>query len=114
MPSPFVVLGISVLRSVSNVLIYHERLFSATVPPALTVTPTNLTMAEGHNATLRCSAAGNPTPTITWMKDGQTVATGRSLTLGVKKEDSGIYWCIADNGLRVTANASAFLNVQCE
>ena len=102
------------LCSVSNARAYHKRLFSATDPPTLTVTPTNLTMAEGHNATFRCSATGNPTPTITWMKDGQTVATGRSYTLEANKKDSGMYWCIADNGLRVKANASAFLNVQCE
>ena len=82
--------------------------------PSLTTTPTNQTALEGTSATFRCMADGNPTPEITWKKDGKTVAEGDVLSFETNRTQSGKYLCSADNGLNSTASASAHLNVQCK
>ena len=69
---------------------------------------------EGDQATFQCQATGNPTPTIEWIRDGTTVDTGEKLSFETKRNDSGKYWCLADNGLNSTVNASAYLDVQCK
>ena len=51
---------------------------------------------------------------IKWYKDELTVGTGDTLSFPVFRNQSGYYWCSADNGLNVTVNASAYLNVHCE
>lgn len=73
-----------------------------------------MTVIEGAMATFYCNATGNPTSKITWMKDGRTVATGNTLSFETNRNHSGRYWCLAENGLDETVNASAYLNVQCE
>ena len=87
---------------------------SFVVSPSLIRRPTNDTVIEGAQATFHCSASGNPTPTIKWIKDGRTVATGDTLTFKTNRSQSGKYWCLAENGLTSTANASAYLDVQCK
>ena len=69
---------------------------------------------EGDQATFHCQATGNPTPTIKWIRAGQTVITKETLSFETKRNDSGKYWCLADNGLNSTVNASVYLDVQCE
>ena len=91
-----------------------------TVPPSLTTTPIDQTVQEGNMAIFHCRATGNPTPTITWLKDGMTVGQGETvgqgdtLNLIVNRNHTGKYWCIADNGLDMNINASALLDVQCK
>ena len=88
--------------------------FPITVLPSLITRPVNQTVVEGDQATFHCAATGNPTPTIKWIKDGKTVETGDTLSFETKRNYSGKYWCLAVNGLNSTANASAYLDVQCE
>ena len=64
--------------------------------------------------TFHCTAPGNPTPKITWTKDGITVGLGERLSFEANRDHSGKYWCSAENGLDITVNASASLNVQCK
>ena len=61
-----------------------------------------------------CSATGNPVPEITWIKDGQTVKKGDTLRFTVNRNQSGKYWCSADNGFVTVANASVYLDVLCK
>ena len=84
------------------------------VVPSIIKTPSNQTILESSNATFHCSATGNPTPKVTWIKDGKTVATGERLSFEANRVKSGKYWCSADNGLSEAANASANLDVQCK
>lgn len=84
-----------------------------TVAPSLTSKPKSMTIIEGDTATFYCNATGNPTPKITWSKDGKTVAKGETLSLEANRSQSGEYWCTAENGLNSTVNASANLDVQC-
>lgn len=92
----------------------HFHLFFVAVAPALTTLPTNQTVTEGNTATFYCSASGIPSPAITWIKDERVVGRGEILTIETRKDHSGEYLCVADNGLSDTANASAYLDVQCK
>ena len=83
-------------------------------PPSFTKKPANKILTETDDTTFHCTATGNPTPTITWIKDGRTVGQGDTLRLTVNRSDSGKYWCSAENGLGLAINSSANLDVQCE
>ena len=85
-----------------------------TVAPSITTRPTDQTILESSNATFHCSATGNPTPKITWVKDGKSVAIGERLSFEANRNNSGKYWCSVDNGLSAAVNASANLDVQCK
>ena len=91
----------------------QQFLFVA-VAPSLTTRPSNLTLVEGDEATFLCSATGNPTPKMTWIKDGKTVGSGETLRFTANRNQSGKYWCLAENGFNSTANASAYLDVHCK
>ena len=84
------------------------------VPVKLISAPSNQTTNETDTVTFVCNISANPAPVIKWYKDELTVGTGDSLSFPVFKNQSGYYWCSADNGLNVTVNASAYLNVHCE
>lgn len=58
-------------------------------------------------AELRCNADGYPRPSISWRRDhdvklpnGEAEFKGNVLQIaGIQKQDRGIYYCIADNGI---------------
>ena len=83
------------------------------VAPSLTSKPKDQTISEGVTATFHCNATGNPTPNITWTKDGKTVGEGDTLNFEANRDHSGEYWCTAENGLSDAVNASANLDVHC-
>lgn len=87
---------------------------SFTVTLTFTTTPRDQTIEEGDKGTFHCNATGNPAPKIMWHKDGKTVGTGDTLSFTVNRNQSGRYWCSAENGLDVKLNASALLDVQCK
>lgn len=87
---------------------------SFTVPLSFITTPRDQTIEEGDEGTFLCKATGNPAPKTMWHKDGKTVATGDTLNFTVNRNQSGRYWCSAENGLGVKLNASALLDVQCK
>ena len=94
-------------------LTYFNTLYPV-VAPTLTDIPNKQTITEGISVTFHCTASGNPLPEIKWIKDDTVVGEGETLTFDALRNRSGEYWCIADNGLNDTANASAYLDVQCK
>ena len=84
------------------------------VAPALIIKPTDQNITEGNKVTLQCSASGKPVPEIRWIKDDEVVGEGETLNFDALRNRSGEYWCIADNGLNDTVDASAYLDVQCK
>ena len=84
------------------------------VPPSLITRPTDQTIMENKEFTFNCTASGNPTPKITWMKDGVPVGQGNTLSFEANRNQSGYYWCSAQNTFNTTANASSYLDVHCK
>nr|XP_018666843.1 basement membrane-specific heparan sulfate proteoglycan core protein [Ciona intestinalis] len=64
--------------------------------PVATVENKIVTVTSGDRLSVACSAAGNPTPTISWAKNGSLVSSSDELIIdNVKVDDSGVYVCNA-------------------
>ncbi|XP_069017973.1 protein turtle homolog A [Embiotoca jacksoni] len=78
-------------------------LLSVTAPPTFTETPPPVLEAlDGGHLSLACVAIGNPTPTITWLKDGivfqrKTDQDGVLSLRAVSMQSAGQYTCHASN-----------------
>ncbi|KAK5623484.1 hypothetical protein CRENBAI_013418 [Crenichthys baileyi] len=78
-------------------------LLSVTAPPTFTkAPPPSIQALVGSRLSLDCAANGNPTPTITWLKDGRVIARanyqGGVLSLpAVTTRSAGLYACHASN-----------------
>ena len=64
--------------------------------------PAKIVYGEGETLTLNCSAEGDPQPVISWRREGgqlprdRTVMTDGLLTIkDLRKEDAGVYVCVA-------------------
>ena len=86
--------------------------------------PKNETVNEGGNVTFQCNATSNPSPTLSWTKNGNAInqsfnnivvsKDSQALTINnVQRNDAGIYICDATNNVS-SVSASAHLNVQCK
>ena len=89
--------------------------------PSLLQRPVETTVNESQTAILKCTAAGNPPPKVTWAKVNSSLPVGRHVVESsgalilqdVRPGDEGQYTCKAEN-LLGTINASARLSVQCK
>ncbi|KAI5729326.1 hypothetical protein M8J76_001398 [Diaphorina citri] len=77
-------------------------------PPVILNNSPQLSVAkEGQSVQLECHAEGHPIPTISWRREnnailpnGQTIFTGSTLQIPrITKEDRGVYYCVAQNGI---------------
>ena len=94
--------------------------------PEIITHPVSTVIKERGDLLLTCNAVGNPTPSISWTKDGYLISVGGdpritfteqnanlSIT-NVSRSDDGEYRCVASNSLgNATSNAST-VNVQCK
>ncbi|XP_066015791.1 hemicentin-1-like isoform X2 [Pocillopora verrucosa] len=79
--------------------------------PEISPLPRLIQRIEGEKLTIFCNATGNPLPTTSWTKDGNSVCTsygsrvnlsyeGKQLIVkNVSKGDNGVYRCVAENSL---------------
>lgn len=68
--------------------------------PTILSGPLNTSAYEGKSASFQVSAAGSPTPTINWYKDGQLLSGEHANTLTLSSttlESQGTYSCTATN-----------------
>ena len=87
-----------------------------TDPPGISGSPPNTVIQEEENATLYCNVTGNPTPKITWTKDGSLEVLSEAescLILNVTPQQAGYYVCTARNGIGTIANTTLTLTVHC-
>ncbi|KAL9964712.1 hypothetical protein ACROYT_G028390 [Oculina patagonica] len=89
------------------------------VPPKITVVPKrDPRLNTGQNFTLSCNASGDPTPNITWTKDGLPVnqfnASGPVLHfVKVQRTDAGSYRCTASNGYGNDVTRVSIVGIRC-
>lgn len=114
-------------------LINHLVFFPTTVPPDISdaESSSDLTINEGQNALLYCTANGHPMPRITWrrddgspiiLKNNQTDAVRRFETYSgnylnfykVDRRQMGAYLCIAANDVPPAVSKRVLLNVHCK
>ena len=74
------------------------------VPAKVLVILADVTVAEGSNVTLPCTAEGYPTPHVAWIAPNGTVLQNRTtdtnLTVtDVTHRNNGTYQCVASNDL---------------
>ncbi|XP_056398103.1 cell adhesion molecule-related/down-regulated by oncogenes isoform X2 [Hyla sarda] len=90
--------------------------------PYISLPPEDQTVAPGGDASFICEAQGNPPPNVTWLHNAKMVSPSSRLRLvlggklyisNVMAEDSGMYQCMADNGVGVVLSA-ARLRLQSE
>uniref|UniRef100_A0A803YDW3 Ig-like domain-containing protein n=1 Tax=Meleagris gallopavo TaxID=9103 RepID=A0A803YDW3_MELGA len=77
------------------------------VPPTITNSRKEVTVAKGSSASLKCFTDGTPAPAMSWFKNGHPLSLGAHQTLSnqgmvlhfVKAEigDVGKYTCVASN-----------------
>lgn len=78
-----------------------------------------MTVVRGNSASLLCVADGMPTPTVSWLKDGEdlypephlkfTNLNSSVLFTPAQVNDTGRYSCVADN---VAGQASRHFNLK--
>lgn len=97
----------------------HTELFLFSEPVSISKGLQDETVAIGTTVSLRCAAHGSPAPALTWLHNAAPLRAsprhflqGSSLQIrGVTVQDSGVYQCIADNGVGFAQSAGR-LHVQ--
>ena len=89
-------------------------------PPSVIRFPRNglLFANEGSNTSVRCSATGNPIPSVKWAKYGalhKVLSQGEMFKINfVSRDDDGVYVCTADNGMGGSVRRRIKLEVTCK
>lgn len=86
-------------------------------------------VSKGDTIRLQCYVYGQPTPKVTWYKDGiplddneaegRTVEVDKTLVIqkarrNSKHDDSGVYYCYAENEKGYARSNEARINVKCK
>ena len=84
------------------------------VSPRIALPLKNQSLLVGHKLNLTCSVAGDPFPTVAWLKDNSTIPSriqlsswNRSLVISdVQINDEGTYTCQAENRAGSTSSTA--------
>ncbi|CAL4098573.1 unnamed protein product, partial [Meganyctiphanes norvegica] len=115
------------LRRSSRALSANRFPVTGGIRPQLRYTPIEQTVSPGAPVSLKCSAIGTPTPTLTWTRDSQPLLSSHRVRVGtfhsmmgevvahvnlsdVTVREGGLYTCIATNNAGTVAHSSR-LNV---
>ena len=89
-------------RNLLGSVVKRTVLVVVSLPQFTVKPPEKVVAAPGDTLTLNCSATGDPQPVISWKRQGAALPVGRShrtnealILRDVKKEDAGIYICVA-------------------
>ena len=86
-----------------------------TVPPKSTVHNCPTQVIEGDDVTLHCNATGNPPPKVGWLRSRELlVSNGVNIISAINRNLSGIYECMAWNGLGHNHTANCSVDVHCK
>ncbi|XP_048589075.1 fibroblast growth factor receptor 4 isoform X2 [Nematostella vectensis] len=102
------------LRGIRLPLTSTTKLF-VTDPPKITLHPEPTVVREGKPLILTCVADGRPSPSYTWILDGQVIQDSFNGTVKVeraRREDAGSYRCVANNSIGSQTSRSADVTVQ--
>ncbi|KAJ8277103.1 hypothetical protein GJAV_G00071510 [Gymnothorax javanicus] len=104
------------LQTRERTCLLHRLELQALQPARILVNLTEQTVNVSDTTALVCDVTGTPTPTILWTKDNKTLQEGSGVVLSrgnrtltvqrVKKEDSGLYRCLACNRLACVATSA--------
>lgn len=74
-------------------------------------------VVEGDNVSLNCNATGNPAPNVAWIRrsDNSLIASsGTAVLTNIRRADSGIFYCLAWNGIGANASGNVTIDILCE
>ena len=93
-------------------------------PPVITRQPVESKFIRGDAGKLFCGVSGDPAPVVTWFKDNGPIPLSKRLeqlddnSLYFKKvrkrNDDGIYWCVATNSEGNVTSRKAHVTVMCK
>ncbi|KAI5099902.1 roundabout-like 4 isoform X1 [Silurus meridionalis] len=99
----------------------NASLHIAALREGFRIQPSDVEVAAGEVAMMNCSPpVGHPEPNITWKKDGILINTtdehytelnGKLIIAPARKQDSGVYICVASNIVGVRESRAARLTV---
>ncbi|XP_028851746.1 hemicentin-1 isoform X2 [Denticeps clupeoides] len=101
----------------------HDMRLTVHVPPMIAAAQSELSVIQGFQALLPCSAQGFPEPRVSWEKDGKTVPnlpgkftvlrSGELIIERTEPGDGGLFTCIASNSAGVVRHdARLFINMR--
>lgn len=91
--------------------------FSDLVPAKIHSSTGNLTVNETKPIVLRCHASGYPAPNVTWKRDGRSLKSKGSGVFYIgtsSRSNSGVYYCVASNGVGQGDQIKRFVTVNCK
>ena len=93
-------------------------------PPVITKQPVESKFVRGDAGKLSCGVIGDPVPVVTWFKDNGPVRLSRRIeqlddnSLSFKRirkrNDDGLYWCVATNSEGNVTSTKVLVTVMCK
>ena len=72
---------------------------------------------EGDNVSLICNVSGNPHPNVAWVRASDNsvlINNSKALLTNINRTESGVFHCLAWNGIGANASSNISIDVLCE